>query len=146
MRPARRGKSSRKFYSCKLTWTCRGALNKTTILYIGPSVSFHVNLGEGISPAFDQRSSQKQVLQGPARVGMSTWLFPEIWGIFGGCPHNKSPSIWGLYWGPLIWETHISSDCSWSTLAKRLTQACKMHRFLEAAPAAPVVLLLVPSP
>ena len=21
-------------------------------------------------------------------------------GSFGGCPYNKSPTIWGLYWGP----------------------------------------------
>ena len=34
-------------HSSKLTWKWRGALNKITILYIGPFMSFHVNLGEG---------------------------------------------------------------------------------------------------
>ena len=34
-------------HSPKLTWKWRGAPYKTTILYIGPSMSFHVNLGEG---------------------------------------------------------------------------------------------------
>ena len=40
---------NRPLHSCKLTWKWRGAPNKTTILYIGPSISFHVNLGEGKS-------------------------------------------------------------------------------------------------
>ena len=31
----------------KLTWKWRGALYKTTILHIGPSMSFDVNWGEG---------------------------------------------------------------------------------------------------
>ena len=35
-------------HSSKLTWKWRGSLQKTTILYVGPSVSFHVNLGEGV--------------------------------------------------------------------------------------------------
>ena len=34
-------------HSSKLTWKCRGAPLKTTMLYIGPSMSFNVNLGEG---------------------------------------------------------------------------------------------------
>ena len=33
--------------SPKLTWKWRGDPYKTTILYIGPSMSFHVNLGQG---------------------------------------------------------------------------------------------------
>ena len=33
--------------SPKLTWKWRGAHYKTTILYIGPFMSFHVSLGEG---------------------------------------------------------------------------------------------------
>ena len=31
----------------KLTWRWRGAPFKATILYIGPSMGFHVNIGEG---------------------------------------------------------------------------------------------------
>ena len=31
----------------KLRWKCRGAPCKTTILHVGPSMSFHVNLREG---------------------------------------------------------------------------------------------------
>ena len=34
-------------HSSKLTWKWRGASYKTTILDIGPLISFHVNLGEG---------------------------------------------------------------------------------------------------
>ena len=37
-----------KIHSSNFTWKWRGALYKTTILYIGPSISFHVNLGEGM--------------------------------------------------------------------------------------------------
>ena len=40
---------TKKLHSSKLTWKWRGAPYKTTILYIGPSMSFHVNLGEGSS-------------------------------------------------------------------------------------------------
>ena len=42
-------------HSPELTWKWRGAPNKTTILYIGPSISFHFNLGEGkevVAPGF----------------------------------------------------------------------------------------------
>ena len=39
--------SSPQLQSSKLTWNWRGASDKTTILYIGPSMSFQVNLGEG---------------------------------------------------------------------------------------------------
>ena len=35
-------------HSSKSTWKWTGAPKKTTIVYIGPSMSFHVNLGEGI--------------------------------------------------------------------------------------------------
>ena len=35
-------------HSSKLTWKWRRAPYKTSILYIGPSMSFHVNLGKGI--------------------------------------------------------------------------------------------------
>ena len=35
-------------HSSKLTWKWRGALNEITILYIGPFVSFHVDLREDI--------------------------------------------------------------------------------------------------
>ena len=34
----------------KLTWKWREAHYKTTILYIGPSMSFHVNLGKVMVP------------------------------------------------------------------------------------------------
>ena len=34
-------------HSSKLTWMWRGALFKSAILYTGPSMSFHVYLGEG---------------------------------------------------------------------------------------------------
>ena len=39
----------RNIHSSKLTWKWRGAYYETTILYIGPSMSFHVNSGEGTS-------------------------------------------------------------------------------------------------
>ena len=38
-----------QIHSSKLTWKWRGALNKFTILYIGPFMSFYVNLGEGMT-------------------------------------------------------------------------------------------------
>ena len=34
-------------YFSKLSWKSRGASYKTTILHIGPSMGFHVNLREG---------------------------------------------------------------------------------------------------
>ena len=46
------------------------------------------------------------------------WLFPTIWDLFGACPHNKGPSIGGLYQDPLILgsfhvlNTAIASDTS----------------------------------
>ena len=39
----------KSLHSPKLTWKWRRGPYKTTILYIGPSMSFHVNLGEGTS-------------------------------------------------------------------------------------------------
>ena len=36
-----------QIHSSKLTWKCSGAPKTTGILYIGPPLSFHVNLGEG---------------------------------------------------------------------------------------------------
>ena len=36
-------------HSSKLTWTWRGVLNKIAVLYTGPFMSFHVDLGEGSS-------------------------------------------------------------------------------------------------
>ena len=36
-----------RLHSSKLTWKLRGAPFKTTVLYKGLSMSFHVNLGEG---------------------------------------------------------------------------------------------------
>ena len=37
-----------ELHSSKLTWKWRGTLNMITSLYMGPSMSFYVNLGEGI--------------------------------------------------------------------------------------------------
>ena len=37
-----------QIHSCKSTCKWRGAPFKTTVLYLGLSMSFHVNLGEGI--------------------------------------------------------------------------------------------------
>ena len=49
-------------HSSKLTWKWRAAPYKTTILYIGPLISFHFNLGEGISAV-----SREPCPSGPAR-------------------------------------------------------------------------------
>ena len=40
------GEGTKRLDSPKLTWKWRGAPYKTTIPYIGPFMSFHVNLGE----------------------------------------------------------------------------------------------------
>ena len=40
-------KAAFRIHSSKLTWKWRGAPYTTTIFYIGPLLSFHVNLGEG---------------------------------------------------------------------------------------------------
>ena len=42
-----KGRKKLGLHSSKLTWKWRGALNETTILYIGPFMSFQVKLGEG---------------------------------------------------------------------------------------------------
>ena len=47
------GALTEALHSSKLTWKWRGAPYKTTILYIGPLISFHVNLGEGIYLLYD---------------------------------------------------------------------------------------------
>ena len=32
------------------------------------------------------------------------WLFLLSWGPLSGCPHSKSPIIWGLLQGPDFWK------------------------------------------
>ena len=49
-------KDHRRIHSSKLTWKWRKAPYKTNILYMGPPMSFHVNLGEGISQSMGERS------------------------------------------------------------------------------------------
>ena len=41
-----------KLRSSKLIWKWRGAPDKTSVLYLGPSMSFHVKLGEGNTPSW----------------------------------------------------------------------------------------------
>ena len=48
--PSKQEPVRRIIHSSKLTWKWRGAHYKATVPYIGPSMSFHVDLGEGTSP------------------------------------------------------------------------------------------------
>ena len=36
--------------------------------------------------------------------------FPKLGGTLFGGPHSKGLVFWGLYWGPLFWETTIQAD------------------------------------
>ena len=64
-------------HSSKLTWKWRWALLRTTILYIGPFISFHINLGEGstLFRSYFGRlalNALKGVRQGQERFGMGS--------------------------------------------------------------------------
>ena len=59
----------------ELTWNWRGAHYKTTILYIGPCMSFHVNLGEGRHQGF---GTLRLHVRGTLDVGAYSTLEPSV--------------------------------------------------------------------
>ena len=71
-----RGTKHWHLHSSKLTWKWRGAALKTSILYVRPSVGFHVDSGEGTAtPNAARRSEALQGGTDPLNMHLSMLVF-----------------------------------------------------------------------
>ena len=91
-------------HSSKLTWKWRGALNKITVLYIGPFMSFHVNLLPVVLPSlvwgWRTVMFQKMVEStGAPKDYLNMWILQNM--------------ISGI---PLCWNQTVRSFCVYLTM------------------------------